>query len=70
VLAAAEALRPDARLCLDAAGKGRDWLLDVAGFASDIDVASIAAALGAEARVLGSYATPLSAADLAGQMNH
>jgi chorismate mutase-like protein len=65
VLAAAKTLQPDARLCLDRTGKGRDWLLDVAGFASEIDLAPIAAALGAEARLLGSYATPLAAADLA-----
>ncbi|HSE73060.1 MAG TPA: chorismate mutase [Dongiaceae bacterium] len=64
VLAAAKALQPDARLCLDRGGKGRDWLLDVAGFLSALDFAPVAAALGAEARVLGSYATPLPAADL------
>jgi chorismate mutase-like protein len=68
VLAAAKALRPDPRLCLDRAGKEHDWLLDVAGFASDIDLASIAAALGAAAHVLGSYATPLSRADLNGDL--
>ncbi|HEX6118624.1 MAG TPA: chorismate mutase [Dongiaceae bacterium] len=67
VLAAAKALRPDARLCLDRVGKGRDWLLDVAGFASELDVAPVAATLDAEARVLGSYATPLPPVELAGQ---
>jgi len=67
VLAAAKALQPDAQLCLDHAGKGREWLLDVAGFAHEIEavVAAAAAALGAEARALGSYATPLGAAALA-----
>ena len=64
VLAAAKALQPDARLCLDRAGKGRDWLLDVAGFAEEFEIAPVAAALGATTRVLGSYATPLSRADL------
>ena len=68
VLAAAKALQPDARLCLDRGGKGRDWLLDVAGFASEIDFPAVAEALGAEARVLGSYAAPLSATDLAGDL--
>ncbi|HET6622186.1 MAG TPA: chorismate mutase [Dongiaceae bacterium] len=66
VLAAAKALRPDARLCLDRGGKGRDWLLDVAGFAGELDVAAVADALEAQVRVLGSYAAPLSRADLAG----
>jgi chorismate mutase/prephenate dehydratase len=70
VLAAAEALGPDARLCLDRAGKGRDWLLDVAGFASEIDVAAVGQALDAEARVLGSYAAPLPAAALADDTSH
>jgi chorismate mutase-like protein len=74
VLAAAKALQPDARLCLDRTGPGksggRDWLLDVAGFASEIDIASVAEALGAEARVLGSYATPLPADVLADRTNH
>ena len=67
VLAAAKALQPDAGLCLDRGGKGQDWLLDVAGFAVEIDaaVAEVAQALGAEARLLGSYATPLRASDLA-----
>ncbi|WP_119303493.1 chorismate mutase [Dongia deserti] len=72
VLAAAKALQPDAHICLDHAGKGQDWLLDVAGFAKEIeaDIAAAAAALGAEARVLGSYATPLQAADLADATDH
>ena len=70
VLAAAKALGPDARLCLDRAGKGRDWLLDVAGFASEIDIATLGEALGAEARVLGSYAAPLPAAALANDTGH
>lgn len=67
VLAAAKALRPDEALCLDRAGKGCDWLLDVAGFAPEIEaeVAAAAAALGAEVRMLGSYAAPLRASDLA-----
>ena len=67
VLAAAKALQPDAEICLDRGGKGQDWLLDVAGFAGEIEaaVAEVAQALGAEARVLGSYATPLRASDLA-----
>jgi hypothetical protein len=67
VLAAAKALQPDAEICLDRGGKGQDWLLDVAGFAGEIeaDVAEVAQALGADARVLGSYAVPLRAADLA-----
>jgi chorismate mutase-like protein len=66
VLAAAKALQPDAEICLDRGGKGQDWLLDVAGFAGEIDaqVAEVAQALGADARVLGSYAVPLRAADL------
>src|SRR5262245_18613042 len=70
VLAAAKALGPDARLCLDRTGKGRDWLLDVAGFANEIDVAALGQALGAEARVLGSYAAPLPAAVLADTNSH
>jgi chorismate mutase-like protein len=67
VLAAAKALQPDAEICLDRGGKGQDWLLDVAGFAGEIEaaVAEVAQALGADARVLGSYAVPLRAADLA-----
>jgi chorismate mutase-like protein len=70
VLTAAKVLQPDARLCLDHAGKGRDWLLDVAGFAGEIDVAPVAAALGAEPRLLGSYARPLSPAVLADHAGH
>ena len=72
VLAAAKALQPDAHLCLDRAGKGRDWLLDVAGFEVGIEsgIAGLAEALDAETSVLGSYATPLQAADLADQANH
>ena len=67
VLAAAKALQPDAEICLDRGGKGQDWLLDVAGFAGEIEaaVAEVAQALGADARVLGSYAVPLRTADLA-----
>lgn len=62
VLAAARKLAPDARLTLDRA-KGREWLLDVAGFAADIEaeLGRLATALDAEIRVLGSYAVPLSA---------
>jgi chorismate mutase/prephenate dehydratase len=71
VLAAAKALQPDADLCLDRTGQGssegREWLLDVAGFPTEIEteIAVAAEALGAEARPLGSYAAPLRAADLA-----
>lgn len=71
VLAAAKELQPDADLCLDrtsqGTGEGREWLLDIAGFPTEIEagIAAVAEALGAEARVLGSYATPLRAADLA-----
>lgn len=62
VLAAAKKLAPDSRLTLDRA-KGREWLLDVAGFAADLEaeLGRLAAALDAEFRVLGSYAVPLSA---------
>jgi hypothetical protein len=70
VLAAAKALKPDAKLCLDRTGKGREWLLDVAGFASEIDVAALGEAIGAEARMLGSYATPLPATALADTNSH
>jgi chorismate mutase-like protein len=70
VLGAAKALQPDARLCIDRTGKGRDWLLDVAGFAGEIDVAALGQALGAEVRLLGSYATPLPAAALANVASH
>lgn len=71
ILAAAEALQPDPRLCLERTSHGKsggsEWLLDVTGFAVEIEagVAELAETLGAEARMLGSYATPLSAADLA-----
>jgi chorismate mutase/prephenate dehydratase len=67
VLAAAKALQPEEALCLDRGGKGQEWLLDVAGFAPEIeaDIAAAAAALGADVRMLGSYATPLRASDLA-----
>jgi chorismate mutase / prephenate dehydratase len=67
VLSAAKALQPDVELCLDRVGKGQEWLLDVAGFANEIEaeVAAMTAALGAEARLLGSYASPLRAAELA-----
>ena len=65
VLAAAKALQPAASLCIDRTGKGRDWLLDVAGFASEIDVAALGKALDAEARALGSYAAPLPTATFA-----
>ncbi len=63
VLAAAKALAPDARLTLERA-RGKEWLLDVAGFAPEIDgrLGRLAAALQAEFRVLGSYAVPLSPA--------
>ena len=70
VLGAVKALGPDAKLCLDRAGKGRDWLLDVAGFAGEIDIAALGEALGAEVRVLGSYAAPLPATALANESNH
>ena len=62
VLAAARKLAPDARLTLDRT-RGKEWLLDVAGFAADIEgeLGRLAAALDAEIRVLGSYAVPLSA---------
>ncbi|HWA49876.1 MAG TPA: chorismate mutase [Dongiaceae bacterium] len=62
VLAAAKKLAPDARLTLERA-KGREWLLDVTGFAAEIDaeLGRLAAALDAEFRILGSYAVPLSA---------
>ena len=67
ILAAAKSLQPDEGLCLDRTGKGAEWLLDVAGFANDIeaDIAAVTSALGAEARLLGSYASPLRAAELA-----
>jgi chorismate mutase / prephenate dehydratase len=67
VLAAAKALAPDARLTLERGGVksgGKEWLLDVAGFAADIEaeLRRLAASLDAEIRVLGSYAVPLSPA--------
>lgn len=70
VLTAAKALQPDAKLCLDRSGKGRDWLLDVAGFANDVDVTALGEALGTDVRVLGSYAAPLPAAALANDTSH
>lgn len=70
VLTAAKALQPDAKLCLDRTGKGRDWLLDVAGFANDVDVTALGQALGADVRVLGSYAAPLPATALANDTSH
>ncbi|MGH8735515.1 MAG: chorismate mutase, partial [Burkholderiales bacterium] len=67
ILAAAKALQPDAHLCLDRTSKSREWLLDVAGFAGEVEgaIAALGDALGAEARVLGSYAAPLPASALA-----
>ena len=72
ILAAAKALQPDAHLCLDRTSKSREWLLDVAGFADEVEggIAALGEALGAEARVLGSYATPLPAATLAKDSSH
>jgi chorismate mutase/prephenate dehydratase len=69
VLGAAKALQPDPQLCLDRGAKGRDWLLDVRGFAADIaqETAAVAESLGAEIQVLGSYAAPLAKSDLAHQ---
>ena len=66
ILAAAKALQPDPGLCLERTSKGQEWLLDVAGFAGEIEtgVAAAAEELGAEVRVLGSYAAPLRPADL------
>jgi chorismate mutase-like protein len=63
VLAAAKMLAPDARLTIERA-KGKEWLLDIAGFAADIEaeLGRLAATLDAEFRVLGSYAVPLSPA--------
>ena len=65
VMKAARALKPDARLCLSRAG-GREWLLDVRGFPSEIDAAigALAKTLGAQARSIGSYATPFGAGSL------
>jgi hypothetical protein len=72
ILAAAKALQPDAHLCLDRTSKSREWLLDVAGFAGEVEgaIAALGEALGAEARVLGSYASPLPAAALADHSSH
>ena len=69
ILAAAKALQPDPGLCLERTSKGQEWLLDVAGFPGEIEagVAAAAEELGAEVRVLGSYAAPLRPADLAEQ---
>jgi chorismate mutase / prephenate dehydratase len=69
ILAAAKALQPDPDLCLERTSKGHEWLLDVAGFPGEIaaGIAAAAEELGAEARVLGSYAAPLRSADLADQ---
>ena len=66
ILAAAKALQPDPGLCLERTSKGQEWLLDVAGFPGEIEtgVAAAAEELGAEVRVLGSYAAPLRPADL------
>jgi chorismate mutase-like protein len=63
VLTAARALSPDTRLILER-GKGKEWLLDVAGFAAEIEaeLGRLATTLEAEFRVLGSYAVPLSPA--------
>lgn len=63
LLAAVRKLAPDARLTLERA-RGKEWLLDVAGFAGDIEaeLRRLAATLDAEIRVLGSYAVPLSPA--------
>lgn len=61
VLAAAKPLAPDARLCLERA-RGKEWLLDVAGFGGEIEdeLGRLARSLDAEIRVLGSYAVPLT----------
>jgi chorismate mutase-like protein len=69
ILDAAKPLQPDPELCLERTSTGREWLLDVAGFASELEAgaASFGEALGAEVRVLGSYATPLRPADLSDQ---
>jgi len=66
VLGAAKALAPDKHLILDRA-RGKEWLLDVAGFAADIEgeLGRLAASLDAEIRVLGSYAVPLGRSLLA-----
>ena len=66
ILAAAKALQPDPGLCLERTSKGQEWLLDVAGFPGEIEagVAAAAEELGADVRVLGSYAAPLRPADL------
>jgi chorismate mutase-like protein len=63
LLAAAKALAPDPRLCLSRA-RGKEWLLDVAGFSGEIEGAlgDLGRALKAEIRVLGAYAVPLTGA--------
>ncbi|MEZ5833542.1 MAG: chorismate mutase [Dongiaceae bacterium] len=72
VLAAAKSLQPDAHFALDRGGKGRDWLLDVAGFAGEQEagIAALRESLGAEVRLLGSYAMPLRPDALADTTNH
>jgi chorismate mutase-like protein len=67
ILDAAKPLQPDQELCLERTSTGREWLLDVAGFASELQSggAAFGEALGGDVRVLGSYATPLRPADLA-----
>jgi len=70
VLAAVKAMEPDAKLCIDRAGKGREWLLDLYGFASEDGAARLSEKLGGEVRMLGSYATPLPSADLAANESH
>ena len=67
VLAAAKALAPDTRLTLERGSVksgGKEWLIDVAGFAPEIEapLGRLAATLQAQYRVLGSYAVPLSPA--------
>lgn len=61
VLAAAKALGPDPRLVLERA-RGKEWLLDLAGFPAEIEsrLAALGTALSAEIRVLGAYAVPLT----------
>jgi chorismate mutase-like protein len=69
ILDAAKPLQPDQELCLERTSTGREWLLDVAGFGTELEAgaAALGEALGAEVRVLGSYATPLRPADLSDQ---
>ncbi len=69
ILDAAKPLQPDQELCLERTSTGREWLLDVAGFANELEAtaASVGEALGGDVRVLGSYAAPLRPADLAEQ---